>query len=582
MLTSGKVDPAIAIADNYSAYATAVEQDIMLKYQNGTVFEGVVWPGPTVFPDWFHIAAQEYWTNEFTSFFSASEGVDIDALWIDMNEAANFCNFPCKDPAAYAEENDFPPERSPARSSNPRQLPGFPAAFQPNNTAQRIKRQEQSGSMIGLPGRDLLEPPYSIQNAAGSLSNKTIHTDVLHQNGLVEYDTHNLYGTMMSTASREAMLARRPEVRPLVITRSTFAGAGTKVGHWLGDNLSQWSHYRISIGQLLDFVSLFQVPNTGADVCGFGANTTETLCARWAMLGAFYPFYRNHNGDTSISQEFYLWESVTQSAIKAIDIRFKMLDYYYTAFHKQTVDGTPSVQPMWFIYPGDSQAFSIDLQFFWGDAVLVSPVTQENVTTVDIYLPDDIFYDYNNNFSIVRGNGSTITLSDIDYQTIPIHIRGGTILPLRIESANTTTELRQKGFNIVVAPGLDDTASGSLYLDDGESIEQPNTSMINFTFVDRTFSMTGSYDFDAGVNVESITILGQSGQPANIQIPGVSNPQYTYEFGVIVINTSVPLTGDIRVTVGPEASQGGAPRSSSWGSWSLAPLFVLGLSLVLM
>lgn len=84
----------------------------------------------------------------------------------------------------------------------------------------------------------------------------------------------NLYGTMMSVATHNAMLSRRPGLCTLVITRTTFAGAGAKVGKWLGDNLSDWEHYRNSIAGILGMAGIFHIPMVGADICGFGA-----LCA---------------------------------------------------------------------------------------------------------------------------------------------------------------------------------------------------------------------------------------------------------------------------------------------------------------
>jgi len=56
---------------------------------------------------------------------------------------------------------------------------------------ETVKRQD-NGKKMGLPGRNLLEPSYKINNALGPLSNRTIYTDLVHEGGYTQYDTHNL------------------------------------------------------------------------------------------------------------------------------------------------------------------------------------------------------------------------------------------------------------------------------------------------------------------------------------------------------------------------------------------------------
>jgi alpha-glucosidase len=67
-----------------------MKDNVFLQYENGELYEGVVWPGPTAFPDWTHPNAQEWWTAEFARFFDPEKGFDVDAIWLDMNEPANF------------------------------------------------------------------------------------------------------------------------------------------------------------------------------------------------------------------------------------------------------------------------------------------------------------------------------------------------------------------------------------------------------------------------------------------------------------------------------------------------------------
>lgn len=245
----------------------------------------------------------------------------------------------------------------------------------------------------------------------------------------------------------------------------------------------------------------------GSDVCGYGDDTNEELCARWALLGAFTTFYRNHNGfPPIISQEFYRWDSVADAARKIIDIRYRLLDYIYTAMYQQSTDGTPLINPVFYLYPEDAASYGLDLQYFYGDAVLVAPVTEQDATSVNVYLPDDVFYDWYTQKPI-QGEGDYITVTDQGLTDIPLYIRGGTIIPLRAESAMTTKELREKDFELLVAPGRDGTASGQLYIDDGVSLEQAATSLVTFSYANGTLIVDGSFDFGPLV-VSNITLLG--------------------------------------------------------------------------
>ena len=106
-------------------------------------------------------------------------------------------------------------------------------------------------------------------------------------------------------------------------------------------------------------------------------------------------------------------------------IRYRLIDYFYTAFHDQHTTGTPALSPLFFKYPTDSDTYAIDLQFFFGPSVLVSPITDENATSVQAYIPDDVFYDLQT-FKKLETRGGNATLN-ANVTEIPLAIRGGSV-----------------------------------------------------------------------------------------------------------------------------------------------------------
>nr|XP_032653105.1 lysosomal alpha-glucosidase isoform X3 [Chelonoidis abingdonii] len=291
------VDPAISSLGppgSYKPYDDGLKRGVFIRNATGKPLVGKVWPGPTVFPDFTNPETHRWWHDMVKEFH---DQVPFDGMWIDMNEPSNFV----------------------------------------------------AGSLDGCPNNKLENPPYVPGVLGGSLRAGTICASS-QQYLSSHYNLHSLYGLTEAIASHDALVKVRGK-RPFVISRSTFAGHGRFAGHWSGDVRSSWEQLYYSIPEVLLF-NLYGVPLVGADVCGFLGDTSEELCVRWTQLGAFYPFMRNHNDHGNKPQEPYAFSPAAQEAMrKALFLRYALMPYLYTLFHKAHSAGETVARPLFLEAP---------------------------------------------------------------------------------------------------------------------------------------------------------------------------------------------------------------------------------------
>jgi alpha-glucosidase len=299
------VDSAIYIpnpnnaSDNYSIYTDGNDRGVFLNNPDGSQYIGSVWPGYTVFPDWDTEEAVPWWTD---SMAAHHKDIPWSGIWIDMSEVSSFCIGSCGS-GNLSLNPVHPPFSLPGEPGNI--IYSYPEGFNLTNATEAAAAsssaaaQASSASVANPPStatiayytppavtsgvRDVIDPPYVIDNVNGALGVHAVSPNATHHNGVEEYDVHNLFGTQILNATYQAILSILPGKRPFIIGRSTFAGSGKWAGHWGGDNTSLFAYMYFSISHALNF-GLFGMPMFGVDTCGFNGNSDEELCNRWMQV----------------------------------------------------------------------------------------------------------------------------------------------------------------------------------------------------------------------------------------------------------------------------------------------------------
>uniref|UniRef100_UPI001BDD0E4D TIM-barrel domain-containing protein n=1 Tax=Escherichia coli TaxID=562 RepID=UPI001BDD0E4D len=89
---------------------------------------------------------------------------------------------------------------------------------------------------------------------------KTMPLDTVHRIASDDFaprtgdhrEVHNVYGMQNTRATYDGLLKLRPDERPFVMTRASYAGGQRYAVTWTGDNSATWDHLKLSVQQIIN------------------------------------------------------------------------------------------------------------------------------------------------------------------------------------------------------------------------------------------------------------------------------------------------------------------------------------------
>lgn len=338
------IDAGVKIEEGYDVYEEGVKNHYFVKDKDGRDYITAVWPGLTHFPDFLNKDAREWFGNKYKILME----LGIEGFWNDMNE---------------------------------------PAIFYSQNKVDEI-REKIAEINESADDEKILDLRWRFNELA---NNKEDYEAMYHNmdGRQINHDkVHNLYGYNMSRAAGEAFERLEPDKRILMFSRSSYIGMHRYCGIWMGDNCSWWSHILLNL-KMLPSLNMCGFLYVGADIGGFGCNSSEDLVMRWMALGVFTPLMRNHSALGTRNQECYNFPNVKDFK-DILEVRYRLLPYIYSEYMKAALNDDMMFRPLAFVYTDDKLAAETEDQLMLGDDVMIAPVYTQNSSGRYVYLPENM------------------------------------------------------------------------------------------------------------------------------------------------------------------------------------------------
>ncbi len=197
----------------------------------------------------------------------------------------------------------------------------------------------------------------------------------------------NPYSLVITEGVYKNQRKETDQKRVFILTRSTFAGQQrAAAATWSGDIGANWDVYRKQISAGINH-SMAGIPYWTFDIGAFSLGCQggvfsnggkdpayQELYTRMFQLGAFSPIFRSHGSETP--REIWEFGDYTASLVKFDNLRYRLLPYIYSLAWRVTHDGYSIMRGLPMDFTPDQRTYSIDDQFMFGPAIMVSPVTE--------------------------------------------------------------------------------------------------------------------------------------------------------------------------------------------------------------